>query len=147
MSADSRAVTWRGGTIDVKLTAAQTDDRVGMWLWHARGGNTAPLHVHDREDEQFLVIEGAARFQIAEHAVEAAAGDLVVLPRQIPHAYLITSETAVLVGIVTPAGFESFFWEAGSPIPSADTSPSDETAGRIAPRYGITIVGASALRD
>jgi quercetin dioxygenase-like cupin family protein len=148
-AAGSHAVWWRGGTIDVKLTGAQTDGHVGMWLWHAQRGNTAPLHVHHREDEQFLVIDGRARFQIGEHALEAATGDLVFLPRQVPHAYVILSTTAVLVGTVTPAGFESFFGEVGAPVSdnsSIETSPSEETFRRIAPRYGIEILGASALR-
>jgi quercetin dioxygenase-like cupin family protein len=148
-AAGSHAVRWRGGTIDVKLTAAQTEGRVGMWLWHAQRGNTAPLHVQHREDEQFLVIDGDACFQIGEHISEATAGDLVFLPRKVPHAYLILSTTAVLVGTVTPAGFESFFGEAGAPVSvnsSIETFPSDETFRRIAPRYGIDILGASALR-
>ena len=150
LASAGQAVWWRGGTIDVKLTAAQTDGCVGMWLWHARGGNTAPLHVHHREDERFLLIEGEARFVIGGHAVDATAGDLVFLPRETPHAYLITSETAVLVGMVTPAGFESFFADVGSPVSDGsptETSPSDEMFRRIAPRYGIDILGASPLRD
>ena len=144
-SAGSRAVSWRGGSVDVKLTAAQTDGRVGMWFWRARGGDVAPLHVHHREDERFLVIAGHARFVIGEESLDAGAGDLVFLPCGIPHAYLITSEAACLVGIVTPGGFESFFAAVGSPVSdghSHDSSGSDELLKRIAPRYGIEIVGA-----
>jgi mannose-6-phosphate isomerase-like protein (cupin superfamily) len=144
-SAGSHAVSWRGGSVDVKLTAAQTDGRVGMWFWQARGGDAAPLHLHHLEDERFLVIAGQARFLIGEESLDASAGDLVFLPREIPHAYLITSETACLVGMVTPGGFESFFAAVGAPVSVGrpHVSPrSDELFERIASRYGIEIVGA-----
>lgn len=146
--AGSHAVSWRGGRVDVKLTAEQTDGRVGMWLWQARGGDAAPLHVHHREDEQFLVSEGGARFVIGDKSLDATAGDLVLLPREIPHAYVITSETAHLVGIVTPGGFESFFAAVGSAIVDGrpqDSSSSDAAFKRVASRYGIEIVGASPI--
>jgi hypothetical protein len=99
--------------------------------------------VHHREDERFLMIVGAARFAIGDDSLDATAGDLVLLPRGIPHDYTITSETACLVGMVTPGGFESFFTDLGSPLsekhPQAN-SRSDDLLKRVASRYGIEIV-------
>jgi quercetin dioxygenase-like cupin family protein len=97
-----------------------------MWYWDALRGAAALLHVHHREDEQFLVVSGRARFIVADERMDAGPGDLVFLPRDHPHAYLIISDTARLVGMVTPGGFEAFFSEVGTAVRPGDTfgSPS-----------------------
>jgi hypothetical protein len=115
-----------------------------MWLWEARAGTSAPLHVHHREDEQLLLIEGEASFVIGDQRLDAGPGDLVFLPRGVPHSYLVTSELARLVGIVTPGGFESFFAAVGQSVSSGvpdGPSPSLEAMTRVAPRYGLEILG------
>ena len=139
------SVWWYGGQVAVKLTGAGTEGRVGMWLWEARRGAAAPVHVHSREDEYFLVVEGQARLFLGDGRIDAEPGDLVVLPRGVPHAYLITSETARLVGMASPGGFESFFAELGTPVVEGEPpAPAPEPAlmARTAAAYGVEIVGA-----
>src|SRR5919202_592565 len=99
---------WYGGQVAVQLTGDATDGRVGMWVWDAHRGAASPVHVHSREDEYFLVVDGRARLFVGDGRIDAGPGDLVVLPRGVPHAYLIVSETARLVGMASPGGFESF---------------------------------------
>ena len=57
-------------------------------------GAASPLHAHHREEECFFVAEGEARLFVGDQRIDARAGDLVALPRDAPHAYLITSPTA-----------------------------------------------------
>jgi mannose-6-phosphate isomerase-like protein (cupin superfamily) len=150
LEAPARDVWWYGGKVGVKLTAAQTDGRTGMWLWEAGRGATAPLHVHEREDEFFLVVEGTARFVRGEERIEARAGDLVVLPRGVPHAYLITSETARVVGMASPGGFESFFTELGTPVVPGEppaAPPEPERMARTAAAHGVEIIGPPPALD
>ena len=45
----------------------------------------APLHVHHREDETFLILEGEATVTVGDLEVEAWAGDLEIGPRGLPH--------------------------------------------------------------
>ncbi len=143
-------VWWYGGRVGVKLTAAQSDGRVGMWVWDARRGATAPLHVHHREEEYFFVVEGQARLLVGDQRVDARAGDFITLAREVPHAYLITSETARLIGMVSPGGFEAFFTELGSPVapgqpPAAPPDPGLMT--RTAARHGVEILGPPPTLD
>ena len=148
--AGAHEVWWLDSTVDVKLTAAQTDGHLGMWLWVARRGATAPLHVHHREDEEFLVIDGEVRFILGDQRLHAHAGDLVFLPREVPHAYLVTSETARAVGSATPGGFESFFAELGTPVEpgaSAPGPPSVEAMAAAATRRSIDILGPPPTLD
>jgi quercetin dioxygenase-like cupin family protein len=137
-------VWWIDSTVAVTLTAEQTDGHAGMWLWEARQGAAAPLHVHSREDEQFLVIDGEVRFVLDGEERIARAGDTVIMPCGVPHAYVVTSPTARIVGSVTPGGFEGFFTALGAPV----TDPSVPQPGPDVPalaegsaRFGVEVLG------
>jgi quercetin dioxygenase-like cupin family protein len=147
--AGSHQVWWIDGKVDVKLTASLTDGHVGMWYWTARRGAASPRHVHHREDEQFLVVEGRFRFFIEDEHIDAGPGDCIFLPREIPHAYLATSD-GVAVGMVTPGGFEAFFTEAGVPVRAGETSgpPPEITAmNAAAARLGVETLGPPPTLD
>jgi mannose-6-phosphate isomerase-like protein (cupin superfamily) len=47
----------------------------------------APLHVHERDDEAWYVLEGTLRFRLDDEEVEAAAGAAVIAPRGTVHTY------------------------------------------------------------
>jgi len=47
----------------------------------------APLHVHHEDDEAWYVLEGALRFRFGEETLEVGAGDGVLAPKGVPHAY------------------------------------------------------------
>ena len=40
-----------------------------------------PLHVHEREDEYFFILEGEHVFQIGEETLQVGPGGFVVAPR------------------------------------------------------------------
>ena len=143
-------VWWYGGQVAVKLTGADTDGRVGMWLWEAQRGAAGPVHVHRREDEYFLVIDGQARLFVGDGHIDAGPGDLVALPRGVPHAYLITSETARLVGMASPGGFESFFAELGTPVVEGEppaAAPDPAMMARTAAAHGVEVLGPPPTLD
>ena len=141
---------WYGGQVTVNLTGDATDGRVGMWVWDAHRGAASPVHVHSREDEYFLVVDGRARLFVGDGRIDAGPGEFAVLPRGVPHAYLITSETARLVGMASPGGFESFFAELGTPVVEGQPpAPAPEPAlmTRTAAAYGVEILGAPPTLD
>ena len=61
--------------------------------WQDAGGPTdpprliAPLHVHNRDDEAWYVLEGTLRVQSGQEEIEARAGSAVLVPRGTPHTY------------------------------------------------------------
>jgi quercetin dioxygenase-like cupin family protein len=61
-----------GGAAIVELTTAPNDG--------------PPTHIHAREDEAFLVLDGDCEFYVDGAASSATRGTFVLGPRGIPHA-------------------------------------------------------------
>jgi hypothetical protein len=112
----------------------------------ARRGNASPVHVHDRDDETFFVLDGELRVFVGEQEHTAGPGTVAILPRQVGHAYLVISATARFLTLHTPAGFEQFATEVGEPaqaltLPPPPAGPPDFAAlAQAAARHQITIL-------
>ena len=96
-----------------------------------------PLHVHEREDELFYVLEGDHVFRVGDEDFPTAPGGLVFAPRGIPHAQrrVVPNEGRLLV-LTAPAGLEGFFRELAA-AQQAGTLGPDAYAG-ASRNYGIT---------
>lgn len=71
-----------------------------------------PPHVHDREDETFVVLAGRYEFQIGDARVQVGVGDVVFAPRSIPHTFrVVSNEPGRSLIFATPGGFDHFFAE------------------------------------
>jgi quercetin dioxygenase-like cupin family protein len=140
------------GRYMVKVGAAQTDGHLCQLLASDRRGGAPPLHVHHREHETFYVIAGEITFFVGDQRIDAAAGDFVFAPKDIPHAFLVTSVRAEYLTSFSPAGAEQFFTEVaprvvpGEPAPPP-SEPDPEEFARIAAHYGIEIVGPPPTLD
>jgi quercetin dioxygenase-like cupin family protein len=68
-------------------------------------GTFVPLHIHPKQDEFIYMLEGTFDLQLGEAKLQASAGDLVRMPRGIPHSYYNnTEQPARAVFWVSPAG-------------------------------------------
>jgi quercetin dioxygenase-like cupin family protein len=67
---------------------------VSFFLLHTRPGEGPGLHHHPYA-ETFIVQEGQATFTVGEQTIEARAGDIVVAPADVPHAF-VNSGSGVL---------------------------------------------------
>jgi mannose-6-phosphate isomerase-like protein (cupin superfamily) len=96
-----------------------------------------PLHVHEREDELFYVLEGEHVFQVGEEEHRAGPGDLVFAPRGIPHSQrrVVPRRGRTLV-VTSPGGLEGFFRELAEADRAGELGP--EAYARASERYGIT---------
>ncbi len=99
-------------------------------------GHMPPLHVHHNEDEAFYLLAGEATLFLPGEAIKAQAGDYVVAPRGVPHAYRVGDRPARWLVISKPAGFERFVAEVAEGG-VADPAVLAETAAR----YDIEILG------
>lgn len=99
-------------------------------------GGGPPLHFHHAQDEWFYVMEGEVLFQVGEKRVRLKAGDSVLAPRKIPHAFAGAGATpAKMLIAFTPAGkMEQFFQEiAHGKVNMMDAS--------LFQSYDMTLVG------
>jgi quercetin dioxygenase-like cupin family protein len=146
-SPDTQAATWFLGALSrVRLSGEQTGGAFSLRENLARRGNASPVHVHDRDDETFLVLDGELRVFAGEDDDTAGPGTVAVLPRRLRHAYVVTSATARFLVLHAPAGFERFAAEVGQPaealtLPPPPARPPDPAAlAEAAARHGITIL-------
>ena len=112
--------------------------------------NGPPPHIHSRENESFLVLEGEIAFQVGDQKIAARPGTFIQGPRGIAHSFKNNTQLpARMLGFVTPAGFENFFNEFAQPVASFDSSaipPSKDEVDKLlaaAPKYGLQILPPS----
>ncbi|MCP3804856.1 cupin domain-containing protein [Allokutzneria sp. A3M-2-11 16] len=101
--AEQTAVWLLGGLAQIRVPGAATGNTFTVVQHTGKRGYNTPEHVHHYEDELFLVLDGTLRMVCDGREFTAAAGATVVIPRNTPHAFVITSPTAAFLTIhVTP---------------------------------------------
>lgn len=118
---------------DESVKASRISTGGSLTLIESRTTGGAPMHVHNRDDEYFYVVEGSITVNVGGEVFEAGPRAFVFLPRGIPHSWDVTSGTATVLMITTPAGLEEFLGEY-------HTAASKEDKDRIAAQHGITWV-------
>lgn len=126
------------------LDAAITGGQLTVIESHSRRGDASPMHIHSRDDEAFLLLDGEMTIWAGEERHRLQPGGVAFLPRNIPHAIRCDIATRALV-LSTPAGFqESVFrsagWDLSRPMPG-DWQPTPDAIRRAAEQAGVTLVG------
>src|ERR1700712_5100051 len=92
--ADGVPVRAFGNEILFKLSTEQSGGVLCVGLATVPAGNAVPPHVQDREDELFLIVDGAYRFWIDGKQTDVGPGALVFMPRGVPHKFQVLGERA-----------------------------------------------------
>jgi quercetin dioxygenase-like cupin family protein len=131
----------------ILVDGEESKDALAIVELTGRQGDMPPLHIHHREDETFVVLEGSlALFLPGGRRIDLAAGEAAVAPKGIAHVYRVESQEARWLAIGTPAGFDTFVREAGEPAGSAVLPPPGREhdparLDEIAARFGIELLG------
>ncbi len=104
-------------------------------------GGGPPLHSHDTQEEFWFVLEGEILFQVGDRRITLKAGESILGPRDVPHAFLPVSDTpARMIIAYSPAGhMEQFFRDTDGPNP-----PLQDAA--FMRRYGMKLAGKPITR-
>lgn len=123
-----------------KVTAEQSDGALAVWEEEVPPGAGPPLHVHHREQELFVVIDGRVRFRHEDEIVELGAGGVVLIPKGARHTFKNVGDGVARVMVtLTPGGGEGFFKEV---MAAGLKAPDDmERIVEIGARYGLEFVG------
>jgi quercetin dioxygenase-like cupin family protein len=140
-----------GGTGTILIDGSETGGAYALLDAIQRPGAEPPLHVHEREDETFYVLEGSMAFWVGGQVHRLEAGDSIFLPRAVPHTFRIKSPVARGLNYISPAGFEEWFRTLGKPADSFELPDAIEPltgdlqvrAMELAPKLGVRIIGPS----
>jgi mannose-6-phosphate isomerase-like protein (cupin superfamily) len=138
---------WFGpNRMTIVARAADTNGAYALVSAWAPAGSGPPLHVHHGADEAFYILEGELTIVCGDDEFRAGAGSFALLPRDVPHTFVVEGGRDVrLLNLLSPGGSEAFFAEAGSPaddtgLPPA--APPDIAAlARVAASHEIEILG------
>jgi quercetin dioxygenase-like cupin family protein len=109
-----------GGVHIMKATAEETDGAFMLLEAQMVRGKTTPLHTHPNLDETLIVLEGEILVYAEGTEHRVGPRGVAVAPRGAPHAFMVTSESALILALQTPGSGEAFYREASEPA-SAET--------------------------
>jgi mannose-6-phosphate isomerase-like protein (cupin superfamily) len=138
---------WMFDALDtIKADAGQTDGRFSIVEFLDFEGSSVPLHVNDRWDRGFYVLDGEYVFVVGDESVPASPGTWVFVPRNNPHAWRCVSAKGRLLNITVPGGFEDFYRQVGEQVADRTklpprSEPDVEALSETASQHGVTIVG------
>ena len=111
-----------GGVHIMKATAEETDGAFMLLEDRMAQGKTTPLHTHPNLDETLIVLEGEILVYAEGTEHRVGPRGVAVAPRGVPHAFMVTSESALILALQTPGSGEAFYRDASEPA-SAETDP------------------------
>lgn len=119
-----------------KLTQPQTTGAFYLFEAEFEPETGNGLHVHRYEDEVVYVLEGGIEIRLDKDKLQASAGGVAHLPKNIPHALYNPWKTPLKILVMTvPGGMENFFDEVGAA--KEDGTLDDALFRRISQKYGI----------
>jgi quercetin dioxygenase-like cupin family protein len=140
------AVWFNSDLFTFKATADETGQAFTLFEELSQRGKMTPLHLHPKADETFWVIDGEILVHVDGTETTVSRGGVASVPRGMPHAILVTSETALLLTIVTPGckELEMFFREVGQPATQRTLPPGAplpmERIRAAAMRHGSVVI-------
>jgi mannose-6-phosphate isomerase-like protein (cupin superfamily) len=103
---NSRVIRAFGQEGHVLVSSEQTGDAFCVLRFFASPGNVTPPHVHHMTDETFLIESGEVEINRGGELLRGRRGDIIYLPKGIPHALrVIGNEVGAAVVVCVPGGF------------------------------------------
>jgi quercetin 2,3-dioxygenase len=99
---------------DIKVSAKDTGTELSIFEYNGKEKGGPPLHLHYHQDEVFYVAEGDYIFQCDEEKYKLGKGDMIFLPREIPHTFAQLTDSGRLLYFFQPAGKMEEFFRASS---------------------------------
>jgi quercetin dioxygenase-like cupin family protein len=132
--AEGRSVSLRGTEVVFKVESDRADGASCVEFTAAPGFDTG-LHVHQRLEETFHVLDGDFEFRAGDETFQAAAGACLFVPPGVPHAFANRSAaSARLLLTMSPAGHDRYFDELAG-ILAADGPPDSDAIAALRKRY------------
>ena len=127
----------------ITYLATASDTRGAFLLLDAteRRGLELPMHVHENEDETVILLEGEASFHVGDQTFLAHPGDVVFMPRGVPHGHTVVTEEIRALLLVTPGAMEGYYRALIRQAEGKSGVPEVKKVGMIGSAYGIEFIG------
>jgi mannose-6-phosphate isomerase-like protein (cupin superfamily) len=102
------------------------------------------LHVHERLEETWYVLDGELEFHVGDETFAATAGASVFIPPGVPHAFANrTDAPARFLLIMSPPGHDRYFDELAEVL-AQDGPPDAAAIADLRRRYDTEQISALA---
>jgi mannose-6-phosphate isomerase-like protein (cupin superfamily) len=129
-----------GNEILFKLSTEQSGGALVVGLATVPAGSAVPLHVQEREDELFLIVDGEYRFWSDSTQTDVGPGGLVFVPRGVIHKFQVLGDRPGRHWVVSaPGGFDRFFMTCAE-VFAAPGPPDFARLAAINAEYGNRLV-------
>ena len=106
-----------------------------------------PLHAHE-DDVSYYVLSGSLTFFVGDEIVPARGGEVVVVPRDVPHTFRVESDRArfhVLARVSSARAFEDFGLALAEAADEWASDEEREAVGALAAGAGIRVLGPPGM--
>ncbi|MBO0949898.1 cupin domain-containing protein [Fibrella forsythiae] len=119
--------TFLDAQFDIKVSGKDTEGQFVVFDTLRPKKVGPPLHVHEKLDEWFWIVDGEFKFQAGDETLRLKPGDSLMIPKGMAHAFVKTSEgVARLIVMHQPAGKMEEYFLTASKLP--DQSPEARRA-------------------
>ena len=92
----------------IRVSAKDTRGRYSLVEILSDPGDGTPMHIHEREDEHIVVLDGTVRIAYGDKVFDSHVGDVVTLRKGIPHAWGNRSSAPLRMAVLAcPGGIEA----------------------------------------
>ncbi|GAB6903344.1 cupin domain-containing protein [Kineosporia succinea] len=120
-----------GGRARILVPGEETHGAASVVEFADPRDHATPLHIHEAEDEVWVVLEGEISFHVGDDRLDLRAGQVAHGPRGVPHAYRVRSAGSLMAVTFAPAGIEKWFRQNSSPVLSLEDAPAAFDIGAI----------------
>jgi mannose-6-phosphate isomerase-like protein (cupin superfamily) len=120
------SVSLRGTEVTFKVKSDQAEG-ASCTEWLAAPGFDTGLHVHERLEETWYVLDGELEFRVGDETFSAASGACVFVPARVSHAFANRSQApAKFLLMLSPPTHDRYFVELAEIL--GRTGPPDSEA-------------------
>ncbi|HET9826626.1 MAG TPA: cupin domain-containing protein [Chitinophagaceae bacterium] len=125
--------------ITVKISKAKDGvDGISFCVEDQTPGRKMRIHKHLNNDELIFIHKGEGTLTLDEETIDVKTGDVIFVPRDTWHGLDNTGkEDLQMIFQYSPAGFEEYFIENGSPVGMATKERTVEEYAATEKKYGM----------
>jgi quercetin dioxygenase-like cupin family protein len=128
-----RPFNFHGATFTIRTLTSETNDSYTILdVIHPPDVGPA-LHMHPKGPETFYIIEGDYNFTLGGKSITGKSGDLIFVPKGIPHRFDVGKKGGHAL-VISPPKLEFYFFEVSELLEKGEVSYMTES--RIGEQYG-----------